>query len=130
MKQPSATILIADDEDALRLLAYETLVDESYEILEASDGNEALEVAQSQHPVLILLDVAMPELTGFEVCQLLKGDPATADIIIIMLTAHGQNSDREQAQASGADHFMTKPFSPAQLLRLVREVLQNSGTTG
>ncbi len=124
MEQPQATILIADDEDALRFLACETLMDDSYQILEAKDGNKALEMAQSQHPTLILLDVAMPGLTGFEVCQLLKGDPATADIIIIMLTAHGQNSDREQAEASGADHFMTKPFSPAQLLRLVEEVLQ------
>lgn len=124
MTQPQATILIADDEDALRFLAYETLMDENYQILEAKDGIKALELARSQHPTLILLDVAMPGLTGFEVCQLLKGDPTTADIIIIMLTAHGQARDREQAEASGADHFMTKPFSPTQLLRLVEEILQ------
>lgn len=116
-------ILIADDEDSLRLLATETLQDERFDILEATDGNEALEMAQTQQPALILLDVAMPNLTGFEVCQRLKGNPATFGIVIVMLTAHGQTSDREQAEACGADHYMTKPFSPAQLLRLVEQIL-------
>ncbi len=116
-------ILIADDEDALRLLAHETLEDEPADILEATDGEEALEIARREHPLLILLDVAMPGLTGFEVCEKLKADPSTRDIIIVMLTAHGQNKDRERAERSGADHFMTKPFSPVQLLRLVAQIL-------
>ncbi|MEI6043664.1 MAG: response regulator [Chloroflexota bacterium] len=116
-------ILIADDEDALRLLAHETLESEPADILEATDGEEALEMARREHPNLILLDVAMPGLTGFEVCQKLKADPATSDIIIVMLTAHGQGKDREHAERSGADHFMTKPFSPLQLLRLVAQIL-------
>jgi CheY-like chemotaxis protein len=116
-------ILIADDEDALRFLAHETLEGEEAEILEATDGEEALEIARREHPRMILLDVAMPGLTGFEVCELLKADPATRDIVIVMLTAHGQTKDRERAEESGADHFMTKPFSPVQLLKLVAQIL-------
>ncbi len=122
-EMPRPKILIADDEDAMRLLAYETLSGEDAEILEATDGEEALEIARREHPKLILLDVAMPGLTGFEVCEKLKADPATRDIIIVMLTAHGQSRDRERAEESGADHFMTKPFSPVQLLRFVAQIL-------
>jgi CheY-like chemotaxis protein len=118
-----AKILIADDELALRFLVHETLGDDQTEILEASDGNDALDIARQQHPAMILLDVAMPGLSGNEVCQQLKADPATRDIVIIMLTAHGQSKDREQAFSSGADYFITKPFSPAQLLKLVAQVL-------
>jgi CheY-like chemotaxis protein len=116
-------ILIADDEDALRLLAYETLVDEDIEILLAEDGMQALELARDEKPKLILLDVAMPGLTGFEVCEKLKADPATKSIFVVMLTAHGQTTDRERAVLVGADHFMTKPFSPVQLLKLVNQIL-------
>jgi CheY-like chemotaxis protein len=117
------TILIAEDEDALRLLTRETLAAENLNILEASDGQEALEMAQKELPKVLLLDVAMPGLTGFEVCQILKSDPLTSDIIIVMLTAHGQSSDRERAISSGADHFMTKPFSPVQLIRLISQLI-------
>ncbi len=117
------TVLVADDEDALRLLARETLEMEDINILEAVDGQEALDLVRSERPDLILLDVAMPGLTGFEVCEALKSDPATSGIIVVMLTAHGQSTDRERAAAVGADHFMTKPFSPVQLLRLIAQIL-------
>ncbi len=116
-------ILVADDEDALRLLARETLDSGEMEIIEALDGVEALEIALRDHPVIILLDVAMPGLTGFDVCEQLKSNPVTADIVIVMLTAHGQSTDRERAAMVGADHFMIKPFSPVQLLRLVGQIL-------
>ena len=116
-------ILIADDELALRFLVHETLGDDRAEVLEAGEGNEALEIARREHPAAILLDVAMPGLSGNEVCQRLKADPATRDIVIIMLTAHGQSKDREQAFSSGADYFITKPFSPGQLLKLISQVL-------
>ncbi len=127
--QPSSSnkgkvkILIADDEEALRFLVHETLGDDEAEILEATDGLEALEIARRDHPAMILLDVAMPGLSGNEVCQQLKADPATRDIVIVMLTAHGQTKDREQAFSSGADYFITKPFSPSQLFKLVAQVL-------
>lgn len=122
--QARPKILIADDEMTLRFLVLETLDDTQYELLEATDGNEALETARQLHPALILLDVAMPGLSGNEVCQQLKKDPATRDIIIIMLTAHSQTKDRELAMAAGADHFMTKPFSPSQLIRLIEQVFR------
>lgn len=116
-------ILIADDEDALRLLAYETLIEDGVEIIQAVDGVQALIMARQEMPKLILLDVAMPGLTGFEVCEKLKADPSTRSIVIVMLTAHGQTSDRERAALVGADHFMTKPFSPVQLLKLVSQII-------
>ena len=120
-------ILIADDEQPLRLLVRATLEDESgeerYEIIEAADGNEALEMARRERPELILLDIAMPGLTGLEVCKMLKGDPATSDLMIVMLTAKGQQSDRERGLAAGADDYFAKPFSPLELLQLVDRVM-------
>ncbi len=116
-------ILIADDEASLRFLIHETIADPALQILEAKDGPEALRIARSQHPKMILLDVAMPGLSGVEVCQQLKADPATRDIQIVMLTAHSQTKDRAQALAAGADHFITKPFSPTQLFELVDKIL-------
>ena len=120
-------ILIADDEQPLRLLVRATLEDESgeerYEIIEAADGNEALEIARRERPELILLDIAMPGLTGLEVCRMLKDDPATSDLMIVMLTAKGQQSDRERGLAAGADDYFAKPFSPLELLQLVDRVM-------
>jgi CheY-like chemotaxis protein len=116
-------ILIADDETNLRFLIRETLADPALQILEAMDGPETLRLARSQHPKMILLDVVMPGLGGVEVCRQLKADPATRDIQIVMLTAHSQTKDREQARAAGADYFITKPFSPAQLFELVDKIL-------
>ncbi len=116
-------ILIADDEAPLRLLIRETLEDEGAVLVEAEDGPEALEIARRLHPRLLVLDIALPGLSGLEVCQQLKASTITRDITIIMLTAHSQGKDREQAFASGADHFITKPFSPVQLIKLVQQLL-------
>ena len=117
-------ILIADDEPTLRFLTHEMLMDQNFEIIEAEDGPQALQLARQEQPRLILLDVAMPGLSGLEVCEQLKADPVTSGIVVVMLTALGQTKDREQAFASGADHFMTKPFSPTQLLRLINQILR------
>ena len=121
-------ILIADDEQPLRLLVRATLEDESgeerYEIIEAIDGNETLDLARKKRPELILLDIQMPGLSGLEVCKILKGDPATADLMIVMLTAKGQQSDRERGLAAGADDYFAKPFSPLELLQLVDRVME------
>jgi len=117
-------ILLADDEPAVRRLVTATLADESrYQILEASDGAEALRLARAERPAIILLDVNMPELDGIEVCRALKSDPSTAGIVIEMLTAMAQTADRERGMAVGADSFFTKPFSPLALLEKVEEVL-------
>lgn len=124
MSEPKAVkILIADDEASLRFLIHETLADQALHVLEAKDGPEALQIARSEHPKMILLDVAMPGLTGVEVCQQLKADPATCDIQIVILTAFSQSKDREKALAAGADYFVTKPFSPTQLFDLIDKIL-------
>ena len=117
-------ILIADDEPSLRLLVRATLsANKSFELIEAFDGNEALSKAQKEFPDLILLDVMMPGLSGFEVCERLKNDPKTKNIIIIMLTAKGQQSDRDWAISVGTDYFLTKPFSPIELFNLIEKIL-------
>lgn len=120
-------ILIADDEPSLRLLVRATLsANKSFELIEASDGNEALSKAQLELPDLILLDVMMPGLSGFEVCERLKNDAGTKKIIIIMLTAKGQQSDRDWAISVGTDYFLTKPFSPIELFNLIEKILSKT----
>ncbi len=117
-------ILIADDEPSLRLLVKATLsVNKSFDLIEATDGSEALIKAQNESPDILLLDVMMPNLSGFEVCERLKNDPKTKDIIIIMLTAKGQQSDRDWAISVGTDYFLTKPFSPIELFNLIEKIL-------
>ena len=119
-----AKILIADDEPSLRLLVKATLsANKSFELTEAFDGTEALQKAQIGLPDLILLDVMMPGLSGFEVCERLKNDPKTKHIVIIMLTAKGQQSDRDWAISVGTDYFLTKPFSPIELFKLIEKIL-------
>jgi DNA-binding response OmpR family regulator len=116
------TLLIAEDEEGIRALVKMTLARNEYEILEAVDGDEALALAREHRPELILLDVTMPGLTGFEVCRALKDDPITAQATVVMLSARTQEADREQGMASGADDYFTKPFSPIALLRKIDEV--------
>ena len=116
-------ILIADDEAHIRELVAATLGSEKYEIFEASNGKEALNEARSIAPDLVLLDVGMPVMDGIEVCRLLKEAPETTSIRIIMLTAYGQDSDREHGATAGADDYFVKPFSPTALLDKVHEIL-------
>ncbi|GIW10184.1 MAG: hypothetical protein KatS3mg061_1241 [Dehalococcoidia bacterium] len=116
-------ILLADDEEVIRLLVRTTIEREDYELLEAKDGEEALAIVRAEHPDLILLDVGMPKLDGFAVAQAIKSDPRTRDTIVVMLTAHGREVDRDQGLQLGADLYFTKPFSPLQLLRTLRELL-------
>ena len=118
------TILIADDEANLRTLVHTTLEDPECRILEASDGNAALELARREKPDLVLIDWMMPGMTGIEVMKALRSDPSTAKVPIIMLTAKGQEKDREQAFKAGTDFYLVKPFSPLELLKKVREVLE------
>ena len=115
-------LLIADDEDGIRSLVRMTLESDAYDILEASDGDEALMMALEHQPELVLLDASMPGLSGFEVCRALKERPSTSGITVIMLTALAQESDRAKGEAAGADDYFTKPFSPVALLRKVDQV--------
>jgi two-component system phosphate regulon response regulator PhoB len=92
-------------------------------LLQAADGGEGLKLARECHPDLVFLDVNMPVMDGFAVCQALKSDERTRAIVVIMLTALGQEVDRDRARRAGADGYFTKPFSPLSLLRKVDEVL-------
>ena len=113
-------VLIVDDDQFIRKLIATTLEDVSeFELHEASDGVEALEVAQRERPSLVFLDVDMPRLDGIEACRRLRGDDATSNATIVMLTAAHGDSVESDAEEAGADLFLTKPFSPLDLLRLV-----------
>jgi two-component system, OmpR family, alkaline phosphatase synthesis response regulator PhoP len=119
-------ILIVDDEPHIRLLLEQTLEeleDENVELLTACNGKEALETIEAEHPQLVFLDVMMPHLNGFDVCQKVKRELALTDIYIIMLTAKGQEFDKQQGAEVGADRYMTKPFDPDDVVATSRQVL-------
>ena len=117
-------ILIVDDEEKVRKLVEITLSIGKVEILQASSGEEGLKIARETKPDIILLDVMMPgRFDGFDVCKLLKEDPATRDIYIIMLTAKGQKADKEKGLALGADDYFVKPFSPMELMEKTEKIL-------
>lgn len=119
-------ILIADDESSIRFLLRKTLEGNEFEILEAANGKQALALAQKQSPDLLILDVVMPDLYGSEVCERLRKQSKTARIpIIIIITANGNIYNEEQAKESGADYYMTKPFSPLKLKNLVHQILSH-----
>ncbi len=118
------TILLADDEAHLRTLVRTTLDDPAYRILEAADGISALELARKEHPDLLVLDWMMPGMSGIDVATALRQDPATAHIPIIMLTAKGQEKDKEQERILRLSAYLVKPFSPLELLEKVQEVLE------
>jgi two-component system phosphate regulon response regulator PhoB len=117
------TILIADDEDHLRLLVRMTLESDGYRLLEASDGREALELARKERPALLIIDWMMPEMTGLQTLEALRGDPDTTAVPVIMLTAKSQKADRNQALRLGIRGYLVKPFSPLELMQLVETVL-------
>lgn len=110
-------VMIVDDEPTVRLLLETTMQGGPYRMLTAGDGEEALAVARRYHPAVIFLDVSMPKLDGFETCRQLKSDPTTRDIRVIMLTAKAQAEDRARGARVGVDAYITKPFSPLELLR-------------
>lgn len=117
-------ILIVDDEEKVRKLVEVTLSVGDLEIVHASSGDEALKVAQETRPDIILLDIMMPgSLDGFDVCRVLKKDPDTKDIYIIMLTAKGQQADKQKGFASGANDYFVKPFSPMELMDKIDKVI-------
>jgi CheY-like chemotaxis protein len=114
------TILIADDELHIQELVRVTLEGDGVQVVTAADGLETLDLARTLCPEIVLLDVHMPGLDGFEVCRRLRNDPRLAATNIIMLTAAAQASDAAQGLAAGADHYLTKPFSPIRLLSVIR----------
>jgi two-component system chemotaxis response regulator CheY len=113
-------VLIVDDDEFIRKLIATTLEDVArLELHEAADGLEAVEMARRERPGLVFLDVDMPSLNGIEVCRRLREDEATSETTIVMLTAAHEDGVEALAEEAGADLFLTKPFSPLDLLRLV-----------
>lgn len=121
---PIPKILLADDEPSLRRLVSVTLGSDDFQLLHASNGEEALAVARQELPQVALLDVNMPRKNGIEVCRALKSDPATCRIKVVMLTAAGSESDIELALAAGADAYFVKPFSPLALLNKIHALIR------
>jgi CheY-like chemotaxis protein len=122
--QPTSRILICDDEEVLRALVRATLDDARYEIVEAADGDESIELARSLKPDVILLDMMMPGRTGLEVLEILRADPELSRTPVVMLTARARASDRDAAVAAGADRYLAKPFSPLELISVVEKLLE------
>lgn len=119
-------ILIVDDEPHIRLLLEQTLEeleDEGVELLTASNGEEALAIIQDEKPELVFLDVMMPKMNGYDVCKAVKNNVELQDIYIVMLTAKGQEIDRQKGDVVGANVYMTKPFDPDEILEKSQAVL-------
>jgi len=121
----NAKIAIVDDEVHIRSLLEQTLEDleGEPEILMAANGAEGLALIEREHPKLVFLDVMMPLMNGYEVCEAVRKNPALADVTIVMLTAKGQEADRVRGLEVGAHRFVTKPFDPDEILDLAREIL-------
>ena len=116
-------ILVADDEESLRVLLKAVIdTQEDFAFYEAIDGEDTLVKVKNKKPHILILDVMMPGKSGFEVCEILKQDPNFQDIIIVILTAKGQESDQEWAESCGADYFLRKPFSPLELLDILKSI--------
>ena len=118
------TVIIADDEPSMRLLVRATIDSDDYMVLEAANGQEAWDLICEQDPALILLDVQMPGMSGLEVLKLVKNDPARSHAKVILLTSKAQERDIEVGLLAGADFYLTKPFSPLDLLTRVEEALE------
>ena len=121
------TILVADDESHILNVVSLKLRNAGFKVLTARDGQEALEMAQQQHPDLLITDYHMPQLSGLELCRRLKQDASLPQIPVIMLTARGYHLEPQDTEQSGSLRMLSKPFSPRQLLATVNEVLEAIG---
>ena len=119
-------VLIVEDEANIRQLVKYNLEKESFQVIEAEDGLQGLRLAKAEKPDLVLLDLMLPQMDGLEVCRSLKGNQATAALPIIMLTAKSEEIDKVIGLELGADDYMTKPFSPRDLVARVKAVLRRS----
>jgi two-component system alkaline phosphatase synthesis response regulator PhoP len=119
-------ILVVDDEIYIVHILDFSLGMEGYDVVTALDGEQALERIRSEKPDLIVLDIMMPKLDGYEVCKTIKSDPATKQIPVILLSAKGRNVDQKMGFDVGADDYITKPFSPRKLVERINQLLGQS----
>jgi DNA-binding response OmpR family regulator len=122
-----AKILIAEDERDIRDLVAFTLRFAGYEVVPASNGEEAVELAPKENPDLILMDVRMPRMTGYDACRVLKANPQMKDIPVVFLSAKGQESEIQTGLEVGAEEYLLKPFAPDQLTERVKAILAKFG---
>jgi DNA-binding response OmpR family regulator len=123
----SKKILIVDDELNMRKLLKETLeefVDKGVELLVAGNGSDAIESIRTEKPELVILDVMMPGMDGFEVCNTIKNELGMQDVYVLMLTADGQEFNRQKSKVVGTDDFMTKPFEPDEIIKKAAKILE------
>jgi len=121
---PKDNILIIEDEENIVELVRYNLEEQGYSVKACNRGDEGLEMARKELPSLILLDLMLPEINGLDICRCLKQDPKTSQILIVMLTAKGEEMDRVLGLELGADDYVTKPFSPRELMARVKAVLR------
>jgi two-component system alkaline phosphatase synthesis response regulator PhoP/two-component system response regulator VicR len=123
-------ILAVDDEKHIVRLVQVNLERQGYEVITASDGREALQKVEEERPDLVVLDVMMPYMDGFEVLQHLRRNPSTRDIPVIMLTAKAQDADVFRGWQSGVDCYLTKPFNPMELISFVKRIFKSMEDAG
>jgi two-component system phosphate regulon response regulator PhoB len=125
-QQAKPLVLVVEDEAALVTLLRYNLEREGFEVIEARDGEEALLLAKERHPDLVLLDWMLPLVSGIEVCRQLRRLPETRNVPVVMLTARGEEADKVRGLDSGADDYVTKPFSPGELIARLRALLRRA----
>ena len=123
-KSAKPRILLVDDQESVLKLLDAILKVRNYDVMYASNGLDAVEIALSVKPNLILLDIMMPGMDGFKVCQTLKANEPTKDIPVVFLTARGDDADREMGERVGASGFVKKPFRSAELLNIISELIE------
>ena len=122
-KRTAARILVAEDDADNRRIVVRVLASEGYRTFEAADGASAIELARREHPDLIVMDLGMPGIDGWEASRRLKADPRTADIPIVALTAFAMRGDEERAREAGCDGYLSKPCRPQTIREIVRQFL-------
>ncbi len=130
MNATSKSVLIVDDESYIVTSLSYVMENAGFEVDSAGDGLAALEKVNAKAPDLIILDIMMPKLDGFEVCKAIRANPDLKSTRIIMLTAKGRDSEREKGLELGADDYLTKPFSTRDLLRRAQEILAENPVSG
>lgn len=120
-------ILVVDDSPTVVQVVRQMLVEGHYDVLSASDGEEAIRVATDHHPDLVLLDIILPKLNGYQVCRQIKSSPETARIPVVMITRKAKEEDRQWGVEQGADAYIPKPFNAQDLLDVVQRLISTAG---